>query len=171
MKNKKVWTYILLILSLILNLIYVFWINEYLEWKINENKLTFNVIQNYNISNKNDIVIQKVDKDIRWILKKYFWKIKLNKNIFLKDKDSYHLFYFSEKNPNLNIIISNVSKDIEKLRYTLYRKINNRTYEYKFNLDNKKYSLVFHVLSYNLWENDDFWDNVWMFMLYIKKYK
>jgi len=177
MKNKNKCLIIIWILLLII--IFVFG-EQFVEnnkwWAYNNIKnYSFSKIDNNIILKKNDIVVlKKIDNDFRTVLSKYFWKIKLDKNLILKDKDSYHLFYFSQKVPKLNSVINLVLPEI-KLKWYIQKDIkDSRTYEFNTNINGDKYSVILTVLSYHL-DNEEYdvssedMENMWIFMLYIKK--
>jgi len=158
--------YIIIIWILLLIIISLFW----KQLILNDEEWVFDSIKNYNIPSTESVVLNKINTDFVEILSKYFWKIKLDKHMILKDNDSFHLFYFSKKVPNLNSVIDYVLPEIQKKWYIEQSNIDSRTFEYIINIDNNKYSIIFNVLSYHLEdEEEDDNENMWIFMLYIKE--
>ncbi len=164
--NNKIFLYIVLILSLILNIVYFAWLTDIFETKTSN----FQNITNYNLWKNDDNVLKTINNDFRPLLSTYFWKIKLDKNMLLKDNGAYHVFYFSEKVPNLNSVISLVLPELEKKWYIEKTEKDSRTYELKKKINGKEYSIIFNILSYKLEDkNNDDKEDMWIFMLYIKK--
>jgi hypothetical protein len=116
-------------------------------------------------------VVKKVDHDIQTLLNKYFWKIKFDTNLLLKDEDSFHMFYFSKKIPDLDLFIYKVLPLFWKLGYRELNSPDPRTYNYDFSFEWDEYLLIFHILSYTLEEDDHDHDGETMgiYMTYIKK--
>ncbi len=166
-RNNKIILYIILIVSLFLNVIYFTWIKDLFK----NNESNFQSIVNYNLWKNNNNVLKQIDNDFRTVLSKHFWKIKLDKNMFLKDTDTYHLFYFSERVPNLNSVIDLILPEIRKKWYIEQSLKDSRTYKFNKNINGKEYSIIFNVLSYHLDNENNNNDNedMWVFMLYIKK--
>ncbi len=161
---------IFLILGIGINLIYDVFVEKesiksnYFSIKEDDN---FNNIVNSQIKNSDDLIIQRIDSDLRALLEKNFGKVKFDRNLFIKSKsrENWHLFYFTQKAPDLDNFQQKFIYDVENLVYTKKKYDNSRTYEYTLDFQKEKYLVIVNLLSYN---NDD---TMGIYMIYVEKLK